>query len=304
MAKATKKRIQEAVDKFNYCPSFAARALANNRTYCIGYICGDIKSPFSAAQADALMKAAGKRGYRLQIMLTEWDYEKELQCLSQLLDSSVDGIAFYNRGIEPHFECCERIKKYNLPVVMLANQLEGISGVTAGLQSGYEEALKKLLAAGHENIVMLHDPDCGIKYNAYYAACKNLDIRVNQIPYRDPYYTGTEALVEFGEKLAAGTLPDAFVIAADFDAAFIMKGLRKNGIKIPDDVSIVGTDGGDWGDSLDVALSTVFIDQEQRAEAVIGELLRHIENKNSEAKNIVIPTKFIDKDSIKPKNKK
>ncbi len=303
MAKATKRRIQEAVDKFAYRPSFAARALANSRTYCLGYICGDIKSPFSAAQADALMKAAGRCGYRLQIMLTEWDYEKELECLDKLLDSSVDGIAFYNRGIEPHVQCCERIRENNLPVVMLANKLDDISSVTAGLQVGYEAALKKLLVTGHKNIVMLHDPDCGIKYQAYSAACNRLGISAKEINYRDPYYVGVKPLVALGVDIARSDYPDALVIAADFDAAFVMKGLRKGGLRIPEDISIVGTDGGDWGESLDVALSTVCIDQEQRAKAVVEEIIRLIETKDSQARQIVLPTKFINRDSIKKQQK-
>ncbi|MDD5728962.1 MAG: substrate-binding domain-containing protein [Victivallales bacterium] len=70
---------------------------------------------------------------------------------------------------------------------------------------------------------------------------------------------------------------------------------------IPDDVSIVSTDGGDWGESLDVALSTVCIDQELRAEATIGEIIRLIEKRDSKTRNIVIPTKFINRDSVKPR---
>jgi glucosamine-6-phosphate deaminase len=299
MAKTTKQRIQKAVDKFSYRPSFAARALANNKTLCIGYICGDIKSPFSSAQADALMTAASKRGYRLQIMLTEWNYEKELECLNNLLDSSVDGIAFYNRGLQPNALCCERIRKNNLPVVMLANEVADISCVTANLQAGYEEALKVLLENKHKKIVMLHDPECGIKYEAYSRACKTLGITPREINYKDPYYVGTQPLVDLGFKIAKSDYPDALVIAADFDAAFIMKGLRKGGLRIPHDISIVGTDGGVWGESLDVSLSTVCIDHETRAKAVIDELIRRISNKGSAVKRTVIPTKFINRDSVK-----
>ena len=122
---------------------------------------------------------------------------------------------------------------------MLANEVADISCVTAGLQAGYEEALKLLLANKHEKIVMLHDPECGIKYEAYSRACKALAITPQEITYKDPYYIGTQSLVDLGLKIAQSDYPDALVVAADFDAAFIMKGLRKGGLRIPDDISVI-----------------------------------------------------------------
>jgi len=302
MAEKTKTRIRQAVDRFKYKPSYLARALSNKKTNVIGFICGDIKSPFFAEKAAAMMKAANEAGYRLQIMVTEWNFDKEFECFDFLLEGSADGIIFYNRGLPANSAYYKKIIEEKLPVVLIAGRIKNISCVSADLEPGFDQAVGKLITSGHKRIVMAHDPENIIKYKTYCKICKKYKIRPEQIIYKDPYYTGKEPLISLGKKIAKDKYADAVIAAADYDAALLMQGIREAGFKIPDDISMVGMDGIELGEYFYPPLSTIGQPQNELAAAAVSELIKKINNPDAKSENLIIPSFFIDRKSIKPRS--
>lgn len=153
----TKARIDEAVKKFNYVPSYTARALSSGKTQTIGLVVGDLALPHPSQIASKVMGEANRNGLQLLISATKFSPEREVKCLENLLNRHVDGIIYplwspsadaklYNRLIEEHY-----------PLVMIFNRDEYFHSIINDFSNAMRQAVDFFARNGAKKITIIAD---------------------------------------------------------------------------------------------------------------------------------------------------
>lgn len=298
VADKTKERILRLAAELNYRPNHLARAMLEQSTRTIGYICGDIATPYYAELADELAKAAEERGYRLITQPTRWDVEKEFEALEMLLTRAVDGVLMYSIICESHQARVEKICRTGRPLVFLGSDKGcGFSCVRFDVLPGMMELFSRLEAGGMRDVAIMDDPRFPAKFNA----CRAAGAQYGIVPRCFEFRYGDAASVEACIERVGRERPELVIVGSDYVSAMTVSRFGQSGIRVPDDISVVTIDGTRWSELYNPPLSAIRQDGRLLARAGMDELFRRLEGA-AEPRAVVIPTFYRPGCSIRWKN--
>jgi len=294
ISQATRAKIFEAAQALTYRPSFSARALARAKTFSLGFICGDIHTPYYAELASKALKAAETRGYHLVMSLTEWNFQKERDCLDLLLGGKVDGVFMVAGGLQPGTSQYEYVLEKKFPVVISNAKIPGLSCVRNDWTPGMEQAVGHLKRSGYDRILFvgypLPPPLADTKNQAFEQACG-----IHQV--QGSLQTVTSNLNdarELGIRLAGEPArPSALIAYSDYIATGLISGLREGGLDVPRDMKVIGIDGTEMGQFYHPPLTTITGNIEKHARTTVDLLVNLIEKPEMEPKEIILATELI-----------
>jgi DNA-binding LacI/PurR family transcriptional regulator len=238
-----------------------------------------------------------KRGYSI-IIATDQDIKASSAEL--LLEKRVDGIIF--ASFIDH-NIILKYKNMGIPLVLLNNSvdLKDVSFVKVDNYSGAYKAVVHLISKNHKDIGFLCGPlqhrSYMERYQGYLAALKDHGIPVQEKFMRfgdSTLYEGTRLMNSI---LNSGDIPTAIFASNDMMAIGAIKAIKKAGLKIPDDVAIVGFDDIEHDVLIEPALSTVFVDKNKMGEMAVDLLLNEIVRNPYFKKENILPTKLILRES-------
>ena len=298
VAEKTKERVLRLAAELNYRPNHLARAMLEQSTRTIGFICGDIATPYYAELADELAKAAEERGYRLITQPTRWDVEKEFEALEMLLTRAVDGVLMYSMICESHRARVEGICRAGRPLVFLGGDRDcGFSSVRFDMLPGMMELVARLNAGGMRDVAVMDDPRFPAKFNACRAAGEQYGI----VPRRFEFRYGDTASVEACIERVGRERPELVIVGSDYISAMTVSRLGQSGIRVPEDISVVTIDGTRWAELYNPPLSAIRQDGKLLARAGMDELFRRLKG-TAEPRSVVIPTTYRPGRSVKWEN--
>lgn len=251
---ATRDRVLAAVRELDYRPSGIARALKRRETRTLGLLVTDIGNPFYPLVARAVEAAALELGYGIVLANGGDDAERELAHLDLLLERRVDGIIVASSRVTRRH--AERLRRAPVPTV-LVNATAGaqLSAVSTAHRRGARRAAEHLLELGHRRIGHIAAPAShgasGQRRLGVADALRGAAPPV--IVTGDGNVTGGEAAVD--ELLAAGVT--GIVAYNDLTAIGALRGLRRAGARVPDDVSVIGFDDIEMAAWTDPPLTTI-----------------------------------------------
>ncbi len=293
----TRRRIYAAAEQVDYRPNRMARILASGKSDLIGFVTQDIRSPYYADLTYEVQRQAEERGIRVIIMDARWNDEQTLNDLVMLTGYSVSGL-FLVSDVLAEVEKRRAIPK-DTPVILIDSKNEHCHNVAPDYLPGMRDAFLHLQQRGLRRVVFVHDPVNPWKRKAYRQICAEFGCEPKEVCYSSPCVAGEAPLVELGQQLAAEKLPDAFLIASDYDASLILQGFHFTGIRVPRDVSIISIDDSLAGRICCPPLTTIRIDRSRlvaNAFDMLDELTAAPETK---AIQKIIPTELIIRDSVK-----
>jgi len=293
----TRERIYAAAERVDYRPNQMARTLVSGKSDLIGFVTQDIRSPFYADLTYEVQRQAEERGIRVIIMDARWNDEQTLTDLALLTGYSVTGLFLVSDVLAEAEK--RRILPAGTPVILIDSQSEHYNNVTFDYMPGMREAFQLLHSRGLRRIVFVHDPVNPWKLDAYRRTCAEFNCTPEEVRYSSPCTAGEAPLVELGRKLAAQPLPDAFLIASDYDSALIMQGFHYAGLRVPQDVSIVSIDDSLAGRITCPPLTTIRIDRARLIGHAFDMLDQLTEHPQSAPRQTVIPTELVVRDSVK-----
>ena len=237
-----RKKVEEAAEKLHYQVNNYARGLKTNETRCIALLIPSLNHPFFAALTDEITAYLMSLGYRNMLMITNYDPEAEMKCLTLVQQNKVDGII----GLTyiPALEVDPSV-----PFVTIDRHLNAsIPCVSSDNFRGGQLATEKLIELGCRNLLFLRiGSDIYGEVNkreaGFEAVCKEHGIAHDSVILSD---SGTEdPFYDFLlSHMADGRLAfDGIFCNSDHTAIHIIDFLKKNGIRVPEDVQIVGYDG-------------------------------------------------------------
>jgi len=304
VSKATKHAILETAKKLGYRPNKLARGLRSNKTQTIGVIVADIANPFFGAVVKGVEEAAREHGLSIILGNTDEDYEKEKEAVQTMLSERVDGLLL--TPCQKERKTIEDLERSGLPFVLLGRCFDELATdyvVPDELQGGFL-ATEHLLEMGHTRIAMIDAPlyisSARRRLEGYKRALIQHGIAV------DESLVTTQALtVEEGYRVAKAVLrqtppPTAIFAYSDFVAFGVMKAVREAGLRIPEDIAIVGFDDVEFSSCLEVPLTTIKSPKEKMGEEATKVLLEKIKNgKQSHRKEIKLEVKLVVRQSTK-----
>lgn len=294
----TRKRVEAAAAELGYVQNSLARSLRSNRTNTIALIVSDITNPFFTSLARGVEDTASDAGYNVFFCNTDELSEEEEKYTQVLLQKQVDGFLLVPANSSPHSILI--IQKHNIPLVLIDRWVPGVEVDTVRCDSvgGSYELVRLLVSLGHRSIAMISGPknvSTSIdRVNGYRKALEEAGI-----PFEEAYVQYGEFNQSTGYELAKRVLgmnprPTAIFGANNFIAIGIMKALNDLGIRVPDDISVVGFD--DLPEPLVVSPFLTVASQpsyEMGCRATLLLLERLAEKDKSEQQQVILPTDLI-----------
>jgi DNA-binding LacI/PurR family transcriptional regulator len=280
---ATKQRVLDAIETLGYRPNLSARGLRSGRTGLISLIIPDLRNAYFAELADAVMKAADKQGLSVIIAQSGAEAERELSLLRGPRMQIVDGILFSALALGE--EDGHLLADISTPMVVLGERiLHGPKDhVTMRNIEGSKAATEHLLRLGRRRVLAFgSDPgqvsgSAGLRLTGYREALEDAGIPfdgslvVDVIGwYRE---TGAASMRSF---LRTGIAFDGVVAFNDSIALGAMRVMQEAGLKIPNDVAVIGFDDIDETRYTLPTLSTINPGREEIAEVAVRYLVERI----------------------------
>jgi len=265
----TRKRVLARVKELDYRPNLAARSLVTGRTYLIGLVVPDLLHPFFAEIAKSISDVLRQSGYYLIVTSSDEDPELEEQEIDQLLARRLDTliVASCRTTVDLFF----RIEKQNTPYVLIDRSLPGLTANFVGVDDDAVGVLatKHLIDIGCKRIAHIRGPETspgirrmeGYKRALAQGGLKIIDDYIIAEPKGDveTQQGGREAMRQL---LNREPRPDGLFCFNDPLAMSAMNYALDQGLRIPEDIAVIGCGNLHYDDSLRVPLSS--IDQHSR----------------------------------------
>jgi LacI family transcriptional regulator len=301
ISEETRRRVLEAVKMLDYKPNAIARSLAKQKTEAIAFFVLDIANPVFPNMARGIEDVARHNGYTLLLCNTDGKSLRELRYMNLMLERRVDGVIV---GALSNEEVSRLARKKNMPLVILEHpRLPEHDVVYADNIQGSYEAVKYLIELGHTRIAHITiNPESIIvreRIEGYKKALEDAKIPFDENLLKI-FYDQVNEETAINELFSLPNPPTAIFAFSDFMAIQIMKILIKRGIRIPQDISIVGFD--DTLANLTIPeLTTVsqpFYEMGVKAAEV---LIERLKNPDLPIQHIKLPTKLVIRDSTAPR---
>ncbi len=256
------KVIQEAIEELDYTPNDIARSLITNNSYTIGLILPDINNVFYPPVLRGIEDIAGQHDYIFFLCNTDQNIRREKKYIDVLQSKRAAGMIFIGTrptDMEKNQHIFALSKK--LPVLLLYEQFDDVCCITTDDMLGSYKATNFLIDLGHREIAFVSAPPnfstyaqkrCGYEKAMQEAG---LPVREEFIVYQDAYETGGyQAMCQL---LKLKNRPTAVHAVNDQMAIGVMRAAFENGLKVPEDLSVVGFSNSSISSQIYPKLTTI-----------------------------------------------
>ncbi len=280
--KNTRKKIHDAAKELGYRHNTFASSLRKQKTNTIGVIIHELHSNFITSVLAGIEKVTAEAGYDIIIAHSSESFEKEAANALNLFHKRVDGViaslAFNTVGLDHYKQFDDK----GIPVIFfdrVEEEIESTKVIIDNHKCGYQ-ATEHLIEQGCKKIVLV---TANLKRNVYAQRHKGYKdaLHDNNIKYKESLVLIKDLTEEAGieaakEIMKMHPLPDAAFITNDFSAAVCMKTLKENGIRIPEDIAIVGFNNDAISKIVEPQLTTVNYPGVDMGEIAARNLVNHL----------------------------
>lgn len=258
---ATRERVERAIAELGWVPNKQAQQLRAGRGNTIGLAVMDVTNPFFADVLRGAQATLAAEGYSATIGDADNDLERQTTILRGFLEQRVRGVILGPIGIAP--EEVDELTRSGIATVLVDRFAEGVGCCTVGVDdvAGGRIAVEHLVAQGHRAAAFVGGPSSldqirdrrdGAQQAALAGGATLLVISVNQLDFA----AGRRAADELA-LLDADERPTGVFCANDLVAIGLLQGVMAQGLRVPDDIAIVGYDDIDFAAAAAVPLSSV-----------------------------------------------
>ncbi|URZ05409.1 LacI family DNA-binding transcriptional regulator [Clostridium felsineum] len=302
----TKKKILEIAKKLNYVPNFNAKSLVLNKSYNIGLFFSSISKGTSPNFFHEIVEGVNsiiEESYNL--VIKGIDNCNDFNYISK---KRFDGIILVSQSESDNSFIYDVINK-EIPIVVLNREIEeeNVINIIAAEKDGAYKAAEYLIKNGHGKIAII-EGKTGFKSSVYRKLGFINALIDNKIEIKNEYFqvgnydveSGFSAMKEF---LKLKDRPTAVFCSNDDMAVGAIKAIRLEGLRVPDDISLVGFDGSIFCEYVTPAITTIRKPSKEIGIVGANKMLDIIDEAKFDKKKIYIGTELIVRDSVKKLNK-
>jgi DNA-binding LacI/PurR family transcriptional regulator len=311
VADGTRQRVLDAVERLGYRPSQIARSLAVRHTHTVGLLISDVGNPFYPPVIKGVEEVALDHDYTVLFSNVSYDLDRIVGSIRTMIDRNIDGaIAMSSRFSS---EMAAELLDNQIPTVLLdwddeamLPYREQVGLISFDFTGGIREAVRHLVDLGHRRFAHISGPPdvwtSRRRCDAFIEALVECGIAANEVMVveGDLQIEGGRAALH--RLVEAGQPPTAVFAANDLTALGMLWEARKIGLRIPEDISLIGLDDIPLAEQTTPALTTVALPIYETGQVAMTMLLEMICREDVEPSDDyftrqVIPTRLIVRES-------
>lgn len=302
ISEKTRNHVKQVMKKLDYEPSTIATALSGKKTKTLGVLVPNIANPFFGEITRVLENIARELDYAIIICSTYNQPEREKEYITLLLRKHVDGIIIATEQLDE--DTLRKINKRDTPILKFsvhANPNEATGVTTNNFEGGYIAA-RYLFDKGHHQVGLIGDLSRDSEKKRMQGFCDYFEmqqhaIQASYIISSDSELTEAKEAVE---RLLSNTpRPTALFATTDFLAIVAINSATQKGIKVPDELSVVGFDNTIYAQLCQPPLTTIEQPIEEMGKLAIHQLLKIINGEKSiPYEQIVLTPKLIERQTV------
>ena len=304
MSADTLQRVVRVMQDLHYRPNALARGLVTRHTATIGVVLAEIETPLFLQALNVIEPIARMAGYSV-LMSKARDPQEEYEVFQVLHEKRVDGLIFLSVSEMVQDDHIPELQRLRIPTVLVnrATSYENMDQINWDDVNGVTNAVEHLIQLGHRCIAHLCGPTQRRSHEnrlqGYRAALEK-----HGMEYRDEYvcpgdYTANSDAWSASTKQLIGlpSPPTAIVASDDIVAAAVMKTIQQAGLRVPQDMAVVGIDDQHFCTYLNPALTTVQLPVMEAGKRAVHMVLDRIAGNRTEIEHITLPCSLIVRES-------
>jgi LacI family transcriptional regulator len=306
IADATRKRVLEVVDELNYFKNVHARRLATGQSDLFGLVISNIANPFFPEIIRGFQGAAWDRGFDVLLLNTEYSQTRIESIVRKLVQSDVRGVAIVTSSIDS--SATKELTKSGIGVVFANYCAAGtlISNITVDYGKGIAQAIEHVAQLGHRRAAVIAGPQ------GNYTAATISHTLVAGLGQRGMILSPvihSSYRVDAGASavktiLSAREMPTVIFCGSDLIAMGAMSALEEAGVKVPEDISIVGIDNIFFATLARPPLTTINVPREQLGVTAFNALEKMLQLKRHKGAEYTLETELVVRKSTAPVRRK
>ena len=257
----TRQRVLDAIQALGYSQNQAGRDLARGRSSLLGLIISDIRNPFFPEVTAAFQEQALLNNMDALVLNTNYDAQRTLNSVKRLMGLQVPGVAVLTSQIDP--AVMDMLAEHHIAAVYLdLGRVDlSVSNIVLDYEHGIGEALEHLTKLGHRRIAYIGGPlalhSAQRRKNAFLERAVQMGLEAPSTIDAD--FTVKGGYYACAKLLAGSTNPTAIVAGNDLTAIGVLHRAYDGGLKVPEDLSVVGFDDILFAEYTQPALTTVSV---------------------------------------------
>lgn len=258
VAPATRELVERVAKELGYLPNASARTLRTQRSRVLGVVLPTLLNPTFAECLQGVAEAAAAGGYAIIPVTTGYEVDEEQRSVNQLLAGNVDGMILVVSNPSSSV-ALQRLHDAAVPYVLAYNRHPAHPCVSVDSESASAEVVARLVQLGHRRIAMVSGTLAASdrsqqRYRGYLQGMADASLHalpLLEVPFVE---TAVEAVRHY---LEVAPRPSALFCSNDLLAIRCIRAAHRHGLRVPEDLAVVGFDGIALGEDLTPALSTV-----------------------------------------------
>ena len=288
--------VLEAAEELGYRPNAVARSLVRRRTNLVGIVLSDLHNPFYAEVVDGIQAEAGSFDYGTIISTVDRRTLAERRAFDTLLELRVDGLILASPMLE--LDAVVDAASRELPIVLVARHTDAarVDSIRNDDSTGAELVVRHLVELGHRRIAHI-DGDSGSgapeRRAGYERAMREHGLGAHA-RIAPGTYTEQGGRRGVSTLLASGERPTAIFVANDLAAIGALGALAEHGLRVPEDVSIVGYDNTSLAAVHHIDLTTVDQPRPEMGRRAVTLLMERLTGRRESSRHLLVrPTLVI-----------
>ena len=301
----TREKVLKTIRELNYRPNALARSVATSRSGTIGLIIPDVSNFFYPRVIRGVTDYMDSCGYSVIVANSDYDPDREAQQLLRLVDRRVDGILLCS-GVS-NKEFLKDFRKHHIPLGLLGRNFDSdcsdASIIGDNVRGAYKSA-SYLIENGNRRVAYVegnpHVAGSKQRLQGYHQAHREFGI-----PVREELIFSGEYSIEFGDRVARQLLEsglefDAIMTGSDLIAIGILSRLIKSGVRVPEDVELIGFDNIELTTVVSPMLSTISKPHYEMAQHISEQLIRIIQGETIPLPHTKVEPQLVLRETTRP----
>ena len=302
LAPKTREYILKVARENGYIGNALAGSLRSGTTKTAAIILGDIANPLFSIMAKGLIAALARVGYSAILLNSEEDSEEEVRAITTALSRNVDGV--FLCPTQRSTEGVELLRRNGAPCVLVARYFQdsGLDSVVFDDLNGGHLAARHLLALGHRDILFLGGPECVSsareRREGFMAEIEaaGASARVCEVPIIADASQSIEQAISQAQGVTAVC---AF---SDYIAWQVLFAFSERGVRVPEDVAVIGFDDIQSEIHVPVPLTTIGCDKRAVGDHAVELLMRRIAEPDAPVRQVHIQTHLVQRGTTCPRD--
>ncbi|MEO6984785.1 MAG: substrate-binding domain-containing protein [Paralcaligenes sp.] len=298
---ATLAHVMDIARQQKFRPSVFGQQLRKNQTDLVGVMLPSLANPVFADCIGGIEHVLNQHNKRMLLTTTQYDSMREEELIEILLRQKVDGLLLTVASAE-NCTALASLANGNIPYVLMYNHAPGYETVSIDDRSAARDAVRHLLSFGHRRIAMLAgfltaSDRSALRYQGYQDAMQEAGLAA--LPLTE---------VDFGAQMLElqlqhwlnkmSSCPTAIFCSTDLLALGVIKALRERSLRIPQDISVIGFDGLEYGQLIDPVLTTISQPNGEIGRKAAQKLLSRLDGEKSQAKPLFLKHELLTGHSV------